>query len=270
VSRTVRGLAAACHPLPAAAVTSFATALALGAGIRPGPAVLLAAAVLCGQLSIGWCNDAVDAPLDAAAGRTRKPLVAGLVPRRTVWWAAVVAAGACVPLSFSLGAVPGALHLLLVASGWAYDLGLKRTALSPLPYLVAFGVLPAVAATAAGVAPSALLVAGSGLLATGAHFANTVPDAAADALTDVRGLPQRIGPRRSRHAAAGGVVLACLVLLLGAFPALPGTAVALLVAAALLGAAGAAAPAATSFRLVLAAAGTAVAGVVAAGPALLG
>lgn len=269
VSRTVRGLVAACHPVPAAAVTAFATVLAVAAGVAPGRAALLAAAVLTGQLSIGWCNDAVDAPLDAVAGRTDKPVVTGLVDQRTVWRAASAMAVVCVPLSFALGVLPGLLHLVLVASGWVYDLGLKRTPLSPLPYLVAFGTLPAVAATAAGARPSWLLVGGAGTLAVAAHFANTIPDTEADVRTGVRGLPQRLGPAFSRWVASGGVVLACLLLLLGAGEVLPAAAVALLVAAGLLGAAGAAVPASASFRLVLAAAGTAVAGVVLAGPALL-
>ena len=39
----------------------------------------------------------------------------------------------CVALSLACGAVSAAVHLLLgVASGWAYNLGLKRTAWSAL------------------------------------------------------------------------------------------------------------------------------------------
>ncbi|NED01476.1 hypothetical protein G3I55_07380, partial [Streptomyces sp. SID6648] len=55
------GLALACHPGPALAVTALACALALGSGLGGPRSGLLTAAVLTGQLSVGWCNDAYDA-----------------------------------------------------------------------------------------------------------------------------------------------------------------------------------------------------------------
>lgn len=265
----VAGLARACHPLPSIAVTTFGTLLGAGAGLPAPRVALLAAALLAGQLSIGWANDAVDAARDTAAARTAKPVVAGLVTARAVHRAAVVAAAGCVPLSLLLGALPGVLHLVAVASGWAYDLRVKGTPFSPLPYLVSFGLLPAVAATAAEQPVPWLLVVAAGVLGAAAHFANTVPDADADARTGVRGLPQRLGPRRSRWVAAVGVVLSCAVLLAGARGELPGVAVVLLVLAAGLGTAGGALGGTRAFRAVLAAAGVAVVGVVLAGPALL-
>src|ERR671932_339878 len=63
-----RGLVLACHPLPTVAVTAFATAFAAAVGLPAGRVALVALAVLLGQLSIGWGNDWVDAPRDAAAG----------------------------------------------------------------------------------------------------------------------------------------------------------------------------------------------------------
>jgi 4-hydroxybenzoate polyprenyltransferase len=257
----------ASHPLPGFAVTAFGTALGMAAGLGPGRTVLLAGALLAGQLSIGWCNDAVDAERDRLGGRQDKPVAGGAVTRRAVAVAAGLALAACVPLSLALGARPGGLHLVAVASAWGYDLGLKRTPASPLPYLLSFGLLPGIAATAAGRPPPVLLMVAAGLLGVAGHFANTVPDAAVDRRTGVRGLPQRLGPRRSQWVAAAGVVGACGVLLAGA--PLSAAATVLLVAAAVLGATGAAAPGTWSFRLVLASAAVAVAGVVAAGPALL-
>lgn len=257
-------LARACHPLPSLAVTVFAVALgvAAGAGWR---SVLLGAAVLTGQLSIGWLNDLVDADVDAEAGRTTKPVAAGEVGRTTVRSAVFAAAVACVGLSLALGVLPGLLHLLAVAGAWAYDLGLKRTAASPAPFALSFGLLPAIAATTAGAtAPWSLLVA-AGLLGAAAHFANTVPDAVADAVTGVRGLPQRIGPRRSQVVAAAGVVAACAVVLVVQGRELPLVGTALLAASSAVAAWSPFAPGHLSFRLVLGAAALAVAGVVAAG-----
>src|SRR5215472_13243354 len=82
------------HPGPSVAITALTTVLAAQAaphGIGP---VLTAPALLAGQLSIGWSNDACDAPRDAAAGRTDKPLARGDISGRAVWTAACAAAAA--------------------------------------------------------------------------------------------------------------------------------------------------------------------------------
>lgn len=258
-------LARACHPLPTLAVTVFAVALGVAAGAGPGRAGLLGAAVLAGQLSIGWLNDLVDADVDTEAGRSDKPLAAGEVSRPAVRAALVVASVACAALSLALGVVPGLLHLLAVASAWAYDLGLKRTPASPLPFLLSFGLLPAIAATAAGTTTAWSLLVAAGLLGAAAHFANTVPDAVADSATGVRGLPQRIGPRASQAVAAAGVVVACAVVLLAEGAALPLVATALLAASSAVAAWSPFSPGHLSFRLVLVSAALAVSGVVAAG-----
>lgn len=216
--RPVLGLLRACHPGPSVAVTAFALLWGgVGVGLPVGTLLLLGAAVLSGQLSIGWANDHLDAGIDVAAGRGGKPVVAGLVSGRVVGLAAVVALGVCVVTSLSLGIAAGVVHLLAVASAWAYDLRLKTTPWSPLPYAVSFGLLPAVATLAADppAVPSAAVVGAAALLGVAAHFANTVPDAEADASTGVRGLPQRLGPAGSLRVAAAGIGLAAAVLLLG-------------------------------------------------------
>ncbi|MFP5346371.1 MAG: UbiA family prenyltransferase, partial [Actinomycetes bacterium] len=204
-----------------------------------------------------------DAGLDARAGRLAKPLAAGDVSPASVRTAFVVAALLCVPFSLALGLLPAVLHLVVVAAGWSYDLWLKRTAASPLPYFVAFGLLPLVAWGAAGAPLELPLALAAGMLGVAAHFANTVPDAVADAVTGVRGLPQRLGPHRSQRVAALGVVLACALPLVATRLPLP--AISLLTAAAAVGVGSAVAAAHLSFRLTLVAAALAVAGVVVAG-----
>src|SRR4051812_14844864 len=131
----LRGLVLATHAGPTVAVTTVATLLAVAAGVGPGRTVLLAVAVLAGQASIGWSNDWLDAGRDRAVARADKPVVQGAVDPATLRTVALAAAGTAVVTSLALGLVPGALLLVLVASGWAYNLGLKRTALSGLPYL---------------------------------------------------------------------------------------------------------------------------------------
>ncbi len=211
----VMALARACHPLPTVAVTLFALVLTAAAGGSAGVLVTVTVAVLAGQLSIGWANDALDADGDAAAQRRDKPVASGDLPRRVVARAAVVAAVVSVPASLLLGLVPAAAHLVGVAAGLAYDVRLKVTWASFVPYLLFFGLLPLVAATAAGAAPSVLLCLVGAVLGLAAHLANTVPDAEQDAAEGVRGLPQRLGPRRSRVGAAAGVALGAVVLAVG-------------------------------------------------------
>jgi 4-hydroxybenzoate polyprenyltransferase len=208
----------ASHPEPTAAVTAMITALAVTTG-RDGPGVLaVAGAVLAGQLSIGWLNDALDAGRDTAVGRTDKPVATGAVSARTVGVAAAVAGVVCVPLSFASGLLAGTTHLVAVGAGWAYDLGLKATRWSVLPYVVCFGLLPVfvVLGLPGAPAPPWWLPAAGALLGAGAHFANVLPDLDDDAATGVRGLPHRLGAATSRAAAASLLLAATVVLAVAA------------------------------------------------------
>jgi 4-hydroxybenzoate polyprenyltransferase len=214
---TVWALALATHLGPAVAVTVVATLLAVAAGVAPGRAVLLCAAVLAGQASIGWSNDWLDADRDRAVARVDKPVVQGAVRPALLRTLALAAAALAVVLSLSLGLVPGLLLLALVASGWAYNAGLKRTLASVVGYVVGFGALPAgVVAAAPGtpVAPWWLICAGA-TLGAAAHLANVAPDLEDDLATGVRGLPHRMGARMS--AITGALLLGCAsaVLVLG-------------------------------------------------------
>ncbi|GEM_PF-126771 len=211
-------LARAAHAGPTLVVTAAVALLARGFGGTLGEVVLVGLAVLAGQLSIGWSNDAIDADRDRSVGRQDKPTVAGAVSVRTLTTAARVALAAAVVLSLALGAGAAAVHLLGgVAMGWAYNLGLKATAVSPAPYAVAFGTLPSVASLAVTErwAPLWLTAAGAAI-GVSAHIANTLPDLAEDAATGVRGLPHRLGERPSRWLAAGVLGGAVAVVLLGA------------------------------------------------------
>lgn len=212
------GLLLGCHPLPCLAVVAFATAYAAAIAAGPGRPAGIALAILAGQLVVGWSNDAIDAPRDLAAGRSDKPVSAGLVAGRTLAVAAGLAAIACVVLSLRLGVLAGVLHLLTVISAVAYNAGLKSTRLSPLPYLFSFGLLPvlvslAVTGPADPTGPPWSHAVAAALLGAAAHAGNTVGDAEADAVTGVHGLPQRLGPQRSLVAMAALIATAALVLL---------------------------------------------------------
>lgn len=199
----------ACHPQPCVAVTAIAVLLGVAVGRGTVALVLIGCAVLAGQLCIGWCNDYVDAARDA--GRADKPLAAGSVTPRTVLVAAIVAGVACVPLSLAVGVLPGVLHLVAVGSGLAYDVWLKATVASVLPYLVSFGLLPLFVVLPA---PWWLPLAGA-LLGAGAHFANVLPDLSSDLASGVVGLPHRFGATGSRWAAGLLLFAAAVVLVVG-------------------------------------------------------
>lgn len=274
VGARVGALVRSCHPEPTAAVTLLVTAFAATTGRDVLGVVLVGAAVLTGQLSIGWLNDALDADRDVAVGRTDKPVVAGEVTVSTLRTAAVVAALACVPLSLASGVVAGAVHLVAVAAGWAYDAGLKSTAASVVPYLVCFGLLPVfvVLGLPGSPAPPWWLPVGGALLGAGAHFANVLPDLDDDAATGVRGLPHRWGAAGSRAAAALLLLAATIVLAVGA-PVPPVLAAAVPVVAVVVLAAGFRAgrrPGSRApFRAVLVVAGVAAVLLVVAGPAVV-
>ncbi|WP_328917494.1 MULTISPECIES: UbiA family prenyltransferase [unclassified Streptomyces] len=221
----VRGLVRACHPEPAVAVTALVTALAAASGQTAAGCVLVALAVLAGQVSVGWSNDLLDLRRDTAAGRTDKPLVAGVPRPRTVRIATGAAVPLCVAASLACGPAAGAAHLAGVAAAWAYNAGLKRTLWSWLPYAVAFGLLPAFVTLGlpARPAPPAWALAAGALLGVGAHITNVLPDIEADLATGVRGLPQRLGHRRSRLLAPMPLLCAAAVLVLGP-PGPPGAA----------------------------------------------
>ncbi|MFD3681557.1 UbiA family prenyltransferase [Streptomyces sp. NPDC058613] len=217
--RAVLGLLAACHPVPAAAVTLLAAALAVAVGRGPSGTALTVAAVAAGQLSVGWCNDRADLRRDLAAGRRDKPLAAGTVSPAAVAGAAGLALLCCVPLSLAAGRAAGAVHLAAVAAAWAYNLRLKATAVSWVPYAVAFGLLPAFVTLGLPGAPwpPAWLTAGAALLGAGAHFANVLPDIDDDLATGITGLPQRLGARRAA-VVAGLLVLASTAVLVAGPP----------------------------------------------------
>ena len=60
-------------------MTVFVSAWGAASGLPAGRTALVFVAVLLGQASIGWLNDAVDAPRDIAADRRDKPVVTGPV-----------------------------------------------------------------------------------------------------------------------------------------------------------------------------------------------
>ena len=217
--RTLKGFLRACHPGPTMAVTFVITAFAWSVGWRPPGIALLLLAVLVGQLSVGWSNDAFDAGLDAAAGRLSKPTVGNEVTARALWFGAITALVLSSALSWiAAGPVGGSFHVFSIAMAWLYNVRLSRTVWSWLPYALAFGAVPGfVTYGINGEPPPIWSVYCFAIIGVSAHLANALPDLASDADAGKGGLAVRLGRRRS--------VLLCWTLLAA------GTAVLALVAA---------------------------------------
>ncbi len=215
---TLRALALSCHPIPTAGVTLISVGLAALAGLGWGTGLVFVAAVFSGQLSIGWSNDWIDATRDQAAGRLDKPVAEGDVSLPVVRTAALISLAVTIVVSFALG-VPSALAALtLVAAGWAYNLGLKGTVLSWLPYAVGFGALPAAATLAlpGHPWPAWWAMAAGAVLGIAAHAANVLPDLKSDAATGVTGAFHHLGPRATAIAGPILLVIASFLVLFGA------------------------------------------------------
>lgn len=214
----VFALLAAAHGGPALAVTVIAGLLALRGDLRPLDAAVVTAAVLTGQLTIGWGNDLCDLPRDRAVGRADKPLATGALPVGWVVRALAVSALACLVLSTLAGRYSALVNIVFgVGAGHAYNLGLKATRWSWAPYACTFGTLPSVV-TLAGPTPAwapLWATCAGAALGVGAHLLNTLPDLADDERTGVRGLPHRIGERPSRLLAAVLLPAASLLAVLG-------------------------------------------------------
>jgi len=211
-------LALSTHPGPTVAVTAVTAVLALGVGLDIGRLLLVTAAVFFNQVSVGLSNDWIDAARDAAVGRSDKPIARGWIGVGAVRAASLVSLVLAVVLTLPLGWAATLAHVVFIASAWAYNLWLKRSALSVLPFVVSFGLLPAIvtlAATEPWFAPWWMLAAGA-LLGIAAHFANVLPDLADDAATGVSGLPHRLGLRASGLTIAVALAAASVLVVVGA------------------------------------------------------
>lgn len=212
----LRGFAAACHLAPTLSVTLMVSLLAWRSGWSGWQLLLLVVAVISGQLSVGWSNDAIDAPIDIAAGRTEKPIVAGVLSVRSLWVAAVAALFTTVVASFMAAGLPGgAIQVVAVASAWLYNLRLSRTTWSWLPYAISFTcVVPFIAfGLNPPKAPAFWAMAVFACTGVAAHLANALADLVTDRKRGLGGLVARIGDVNSRRLAMLLLVISSVILM---------------------------------------------------------
>jgi len=194
------GLVRLVHPFPSALDAAVTFALALVAGATAGRAALLGVAMLTIQFSIGAFNDVLDAPADAVAGRF-KPLVDGRIPARVALGVAGVAGMVGLVLAALAGPAAALVALAGYGIGLAYDLRLKASPWSWLPYAMGIPLLPVFAwVGATGDLPVPILaLAGLGVLAgTALAIANSLADAERDAASRTATVARTLGHARDR------------------------------------------------------------------------
>lgn len=176
-------------------------------------ALRVALAIFAGQLVVGWSNDFIDAPLDIAAQRTKKPIVSKELKPEQLKKSIVFALIAAFLLSlFSPMGITGTLvHFLGILSATFYNLKLKPTILSPLPYIVSFGALPWAVYLPAGNQPPLWLFIDFMIIAVAFHFFNVLKDFQWDINQGILGLPQRLSKNASLFISILLVISALLV-----------------------------------------------------------
>ena len=204
----------AAHFGPTVMVTTITFVLALSQ-FSPIDALRVAIAIFAGQLVVGWRNDLIDAPLDIAAQRTKKPIVGKEINPDLLRKLIVFALFAALFLSLisPLGLIGTLIHFLGLLSATLYNLKLKSTILSPLPFIVSFGALPWAIYLPTGNKPPLWLFIDFMLISVAFHFFHVLKDFQWDINQGVLGLPQRLGRNASLVISISLVISAIFVLI---------------------------------------------------------
>ena len=196
--KSLKAYAIAAHFGPTILITTISFLLAARLWWE-GPAYLIAFTVFLGQLLIGWSNDIYDYQDDLKHNRVNKPLVSGQLQIENLKKATFI----LLPIALlanllgPLGLKGGAVYLLGVGCGIAYNFYFKFRITSPLVYFIALAALPASIFYAVDRNPPLWVLASSSLLGVAFHFANVLKDLSADRDSNIGGLPQRLGRRAS-------------------------------------------------------------------------
>ena len=196
--KKLRALLKASHFGP----TLLVTAISFGFATYywwEGPAYVIAFGVFTGQLVVGWSNDLYDYEDDLRHNRLNKPLVAKTISKETLqkWLRFIVPFSFIANLLGPLGIKGGLVYMLGIACGVAYNFYFKFSLLSPLPYAIAFAALPSCITISKDITPPIWMWLGGALLGMAAHFINVIKDMKEDQISEIGGLPQRLGTVKS-------------------------------------------------------------------------
>jgi 4-hydroxybenzoate polyprenyltransferase len=211
------------HPFPCVLDGLVVAVVALLAGADPGTALRLGVAMTALQASIGALNDIVDAPRDHGI-KPGKPIPAGLVSDRSAWIVVAVAAALGVGLSAPSGLGTLGLAVIVLAIGYGYDVILKGTVWSWLPFAVGIPLLPVYGwlGTTGGLPESFVILLPAAVIAGAAlAIANARADSERDTAAGIESAATRLGFDRSwlvNAALLAPVVLLALTTMLGRSP----------------------------------------------------
>jgi len=213
--KKLRGLLKASHFGP----TLLVTAISFGFATYywwEGPAFVIAFGVFTGQLVVGWSNDLYDYQDDLRHNRQNKPLVAQSISIETLqkWLRFMVPFSFVANLLGPLGIKGGLVYMLGIACGIAYNFYFKFSPLSPLPYAIAFAALPSSIAISKEITTPTWMWLGGALFGMAAHFINVIKDMKEDQVSQIRGLPQILGTKKSILAASVLIGLGIALLLI--------------------------------------------------------
>jgi 4-hydroxybenzoate polyprenyltransferase len=212
--KSLKAYAIAAHFGPTMLITTISFLLAARLWWE-GPAYLIAFTVFLGQLLIGWSNDIYDYQDDLKHNRVNKPLVSGQLQIEDLKKATFI----LLPIALlanllgPLGLKGGAVYLLGVGCGIAYNFYFKFRITSPLVYFIALAALPASIFYAVDRNPPLWVLASSSLLGVAFHFANVLKDLSADRDSNIGGLPQRLDRRASLVIIAILLIIVITILL---------------------------------------------------------
>lgn len=166
--------------------------------------VVLGLGMLSYQFAIGVANDLADVEADRIA-KPWKPIARGAIDQRTAVLLVTGLVGAGALLTSGLAVVPWLAGVAGLACGLLYDVHLKRTRWSWLPWALAFPLIPVWVYAAADAWDPLLWWAFplGAVLALSLYFANQAPGADQEAELGVTGLAQGVGERRARALALG-------------------------------------------------------------------
>ena len=203
------------HPFPTIVDGLATAAIALVAGGPAPVAARLGLAMIAMQSAIGSLNDIADVEADRGR-KPGKPLPREAVSVGTAH--AVVVGGAAISVILSLvsGIAAAALGVLILAIGFGYDLRLKGTRWSWLPFAVGIPLLPVYAWLGVGSAVPwwfAILIPAGMLAGAALALANSLVDVERDVAAGVESVASWLGRwlAWSLHAVLFGIVLALAV-----------------------------------------------------------
>jgi 4-hydroxybenzoate polyprenyltransferase len=170
--------------------------------------------MLLAQLAISVLNDFADRERDAHTGRLRALPLGSISPRGALALAILLAALSLLSsLVMGDGLPASGLLLAGLLTGFLYDLWLKPTPLSPLPFALAFPVLLVWVELLAHHGPPTALCFLAGMpLAVAIHLGDSIPDRTVDLMAGGRPLAVALPAATVQPLAATLVLVGALVM----------------------------------------------------------